>query len=89
MTKNTDLYLLSLVAERVRAVRATTGLTRDAFAEVVGIPATSLKNVERGTRESRFSVFHDICIAFKHPQQVLNFIYGFAVKEETDFTLKD
>lgn len=89
MTVNTNKPLISVVAERVTAVRATTGLSRESFALVIGLPATSLKNIERGTRESRFSVLYDICLAFKHPQQVLSFIYGFSVQEETDFTLKD
>ena len=56
---------MTLLAAKLRRVREHLGLSRPPFANMLGIPMTTLKNYELGYRDSSADVF---LIVANHPE---------------------
>ena len=57
------------VGQKIRHIRETMGLSRPKFAELLGVPPTTLKNYELGYRE----VGGAFLVALAHQEQLLKF----------------
>lgn len=57
------------VGQKIRQIRETIGLSRPKFAELIGVPPTTLKNYELGYRE----VGGAFLVALAHHEQLHQF----------------
>ncbi|WP_242439402.1 helix-turn-helix domain-containing protein [Pseudomonas nitroreducens] len=55
---------LFTAGERLRALRSLTGLSRRAFAEVVGMKAKDVENIEYGNQRMRDLDFQKVCSVY-------------------------
>ena len=69
MSNETITADLSLLATKIRRVREHMGLSRPPFANMLGIPMTTLKNYELGYRE----VGGAFLVALAHQEQLHKF----------------
>jgi putative transcriptional regulator len=56
----------------VSAIRRHLGLTQQKFAELLGISPATLRNWEQGRRKPEGAARVLLCVAAKHPQEVLD-----------------
>ena len=71
MSNETITADLSLLATKIRRVREHMGLSRPPFANMLGIPMTTLKNYELGYRDSSA----DLLLIFANHPQLKPFIH--------------
>ncbi|MDF3931058.1 helix-turn-helix domain-containing protein [Pseudomonas citronellolis] len=55
---------LFTAGERLRGLRALTGLKRPAFGKIVGMKAKTIENIERGVQRMRDEDFERVCTHF-------------------------
>jgi len=58
-------YFLFSAGERLRALRALTGLSRRAFAETVGMKEKDVENIEYGNQRMRDEDFEKVCSIYE------------------------
>ncbi|QRY78653.1 helix-turn-helix transcriptional regulator [Pseudomonas sp. PDNC002] len=58
-------YFLFTAGERLRALRALTGLSRRAFAETVGMKEKDVENIEYGNQRMRDEDFQKVCSVYE------------------------
>lgn len=59
-----------LTSDHPRVVRTQLGMTQEAFARMLGVPVSTLRNWEQGTREPAGAAKALLRVAAKHPNIV-------------------
>jgi putative transcriptional regulator len=60
----------------VKTIRAHYGLSQDKFAKLLGISAGTLRNWEQGRRKPDGPARVLLCVAAKHPDEILDTLYS-------------